>query len=296
ADDGLLKGLQDLVNREGQIAVARALASDPTPQPMFIRPLSELLGSGAVLTEAVAQALVTFKGNDGIRDLLVGFATKPINAMDMRLGTLSAMGKLVDKQTAGALIGIINSDENVRIRDGACDALAEMTGLPRSSDVQGWNQWWDANKNKSEEQWSKDLLAFNATARTELSKRLQKMRDEVGQALLVTYRAAGNDVEKSKLLSQYLQSDSEDMRLLGVELVRFESANFRAVPPAVFEQLRKMVGDSAAGVRKEVAITLGTAGVGAVDALLTQLAQERDSTVRDAIVRALGPSHDLRAI
>jgi HEAT repeat protein len=36
--------------------------------------------------------------------------------------------------------------------------------------------------------------------------------------------------------------------------------------------------------------------VGAVDALLTQLAQERDSYVRDAIVRALGPSHDLRAI
>jgi HEAT repeat protein len=57
-----------------------------------------------------------------------------------------------------------------------------------------------------------------------------------------------------------------------------------------------MVGDSAGSVRREVAITLGTAGVGAVDALLTQLAQERDSSVREAIARALGPSHDLRAI
>src|SRR5207248_11751699 len=196
------------------------------------------------------------------------------------------MGKMVDKQAAGALINIINTEDNVRLREAACEALAEMTGRPRSSDVQGWNQWWEQNRKKNGEEWSRDLLAFNATARTDLSKRLQKMRDDASQRLLASYRDAANDADKTRLLSTYLQNDSEDIRLLGVELVRFESANFRAVPPAVFEQLRKMVGDSASGVRREVAITLGTAGVGAVDALLTQLAQERDSYVRDAIVRA----------
>ncbi|HEV8290330.1 MAG TPA: HEAT repeat domain-containing protein [Tepidisphaeraceae bacterium] len=296
ADSVLMRVLTEIGNRDSQIAVARALASDPTPQAMFIKPLAERLGSGAILTEAVAQALVTFKGNDDVRQTLVNYATNPINSLEARAGILSAMGKLVDKQAAGSLINIINTDENVRIRDAACDALAEMTGLPRSSDVQGWNQWWEQNRNKSEEQWSKDLLRFNAAARTELSKRLEKMRDDASQRLLNAYRAATTDADKTNLLSTYLQNDSEDVRLLGVQLVRFEAANFRAVPPAVFEQLRKMVGDSASDVRREVATTLGTAGVGAVDALLTQLAQERDSRVRDAIVRALGPSHDLRAV
>jgi HEAT repeat protein len=296
ADNVLLRALTDFNNRDGQIAVARALASDPTPQPMFVEPLLKQLGSGPVLTEAVAQALVTFKGNEEVRTTLVNYATNPTAPLEARAGVLAAMGKLVDKQAAGSLINFINSDENVRIRDAACDALAEITGLPRSSDVQGWNQWWEQNRAKSEEQWSKDLLRFNAGARTELAKRLQKMQDDARQVLLESYRAAANDADKSKLLNRYLQNDSEDIRLLGVQLVRDESANFRAVPPAVFEQLRKMVGDSAAGVRREVAVTLGTAGVGAVDALLTQLAQERDSSVRDAIVRALGPSHDLKAV
>jgi len=295
ADDVLLKVLT-AGNREAQIAVARALASDQTPEPAFINPLSTLLGSGAVLTEAVAQALVTFKGNDDVRQMLVNFATNPTLSLDARAGIISAMGKLVDKQAAGSLINVINGDDNARIRDAACDALAEITGLPRSSDVQGWNQWWNQNKAKNEEEWSKDLLRYNAAARAELNKRLIRMRDEAGQQLRTSYRAAATDADKAKLLAASLQNDSEDIRLVAVQLIREESSQFRAVPTPVFEQLRKMVGDSAAGVRREVAITLGTAGVGAVDALLTQLAQERDTSVREELVRALGPSHDLRAI
>src|SRR5207245_11664478 len=151
-------------------------------------------------------------------------------------------------------------------------------------------------KAKNEEEWSKDLLRYNAAARAELNKRLAKVLEDARQRLRASYRAAASDADKAKLLGEYLQNDSEDIRLAAVELVREESSQVRAVPAPVLEQLRKMVGDSAAGVRREVAITLGTAGVGAVDALLTQLAQERDISVREELVRALGPSHDLRAI
>jgi HEAT repeat protein len=296
ADNVLMRVLTELGNRDEQLAVARALASDPTPEPAFITPLSNLLGSGATLTEAVAQALATYKGNDNVRELLVNFATNPTNLLDMRAGVIGAMGKLVDKQAAGALINVLKTDDNGRIRETACDALAEMTGLPRSGDVQGWLQWWAQNEPKNEEQWSKDLLKFNAAARADLTKRLEKVLDDARRRLRESYRAAASDADKVKVVSEYLQKDSEDMRLLGVKLIQDEATGFRAVPAPIFEQLRKMVGDSASNVRREVAITLGNAGVGAVDALLTQLAQERDPSVREQLVRALGPSHDLRAI
>src|SRR5215208_3379225 len=55
ADSVLLKAIEDFNNRDAQIAVARALASDPTPQQMFVEPLLKQLGSGVMLTEAVAQ-------------------------------------------------------------------------------------------------------------------------------------------------------------------------------------------------------------------------------------------------
>src|SRR5215212_8643393 len=116
ADSVLLATLKDHTNREGQTAVARALASDPTPQPTFVPILTELLGSGAVLTDAVAQALVTYKGNEEVRATLVNYATKPTTPLESRAGILLAMGKMVDKQAAGSLINLINTDDNARIR------------------------------------------------------------------------------------------------------------------------------------------------------------------------------------
>jgi HEAT repeat protein len=297
ANDALLRGLRDYNNREAQVAVARGLASDPTPEAMFIEPLSDLLGSGATLTEAAAQALVTFKGNDFVRDRLTNFANTPTNTQDARMGVILAMGKLVDQKAAAALINLLNTDTNPRIRDTAADALAEMTGLPRSGDVQGWNQWWAVNEAKTRAEFSEDLLNQMATRRAELDKRLRQMREAVDQNLRGQYRAATSDAEKTKVLMGHLQSTSEDMRVLGVRLIDQEATQFRAVPAPVFEQLRKMVGDSSAFVRLDVARTLGKTGEpGAIDPLLTQLAQESDPTVRAEIVWALGPTHDLRAI
>src|SRR5881392_3572631 len=43
ADDVLFKILKNFANRDAQLAVARALASDLTPQPAFVDPLLELL-------------------------------------------------------------------------------------------------------------------------------------------------------------------------------------------------------------------------------------------------------------
>jgi HEAT repeat protein len=296
ADDVLFKILKNFANRDAQLAVARALASDLTPQPAFVDPLLELLGSGATLTDAAAQALVVYKNNDRVRDALTAFANNPTYVLEGRIGVIAAMGKLVDKKAAGALVEMMNvPDTNPRLRDAASDALAEMTGLPRGGDVQAWNQWWEQNRNKNEEEWSKDLLRGMAARRAELDKRLKKVLEETDRRLRENYRAAASDADKTKLLGDFLKNDSEDMRLLGVRLISAESAQFRPVPPAVFEQLRKMVGDSASQVRLEVAVTLGNAGErGAVDALLTQLAQERDVAVKAEIVRALGPSHDLR--
>src|SRR5258705_8812093 len=212
ARDVLMKVLKEFNNREGQLAVARALASDPTPEPAFIDPLSLLLGSGVPLTEAAAQALVIYKGNDGVRQTLTNFANSPINVLEARTGVIAAMGKLVDKRAAGALVEMLNAaDTNPRIRDSASDALAEMTGLPRGRDVQAWNQWWIQNQNKTEEEWSKDLLRGMAARRAELDKRLRKVLEETDRRLRENYRAAANVEDKNRLLGGFLENDSEGL-------------------------------------------------------------------------------------
>src|SRR5688572_13304514 len=59
----ILNNVLDSAERSGQLAVARALAADPSPNAQFIGPLQKLLSNDPQLTEAAAQALAQFKDN-----------------------------------------------------------------------------------------------------------------------------------------------------------------------------------------------------------------------------------------
>lgn len=295
ADDILLRALADFSNKEAQLAVARALSADTTPNPAFIEPLCNLLGGG--LTEPAAQALSVYKANDQVRDRLIQFVNNLSQQQGPRIACIRAIGKLVDRKAAGALVGLLNSDTNSVIRDSAADALVEMTGLNTNGrDAQRWNQWWQVNRNKSDSQWSSDLLLKNASRVNELSKRIDALRDVAAQMVREEYRRRP-DAERAKFLLGLLQAPSEDVRVVAVQIVYEDVVVAKPVPPEVFELLRGMIGDSAADVRKRVARTLtAAASPGAVDALLTQLAQERDPDARAAIALALGPSRELRVV
>lgn len=294
----LTKVLVDFDDRERQLAVLRALASATNPDPVFIDPVMSLLADKGPLIETAAQALAVYKSSEPVRNKLTQFAWNRSMAVAPRSAVIKALGKLVDRRAAASLIDLLNQDENALIRDAAADALAEMTGVTQNArDVQRWNQWWAANREKPEAQWSNDLLRRNAARVAEVEKRLDRLREFAATTVQKDYKAAP-DVEKVKILISYLQSDSEDIRLAAVRLVYNEVALFGGKMPApILEALHAMVGDSATEVRKQVATTLGAANdPGAVTALLAQLSQEQDPDVRAEIARALGPTHDTRAV
>lgn len=285
-------------DRERQLAVLRALASATNPDPTFIEPLTNLLADRGPLTESVAQALAVYKSSEEVRNTLTRFAQNRAMAVTPRSAVIRALGKLVDRRAAASLIDLLNQDENALIRDAAADALAEITGVAQNGrDLQRWNQWWTANRDKSEAQWSLDLLRRNAARVDDVEKRLNRLRDFATATVQKDYRNAP-EADQVKILIAYLQNPSEDIRYAAVRLVYNEVAvSGSKMPTPVFETLRAMVGDSATDVRKQVALTLSAANdPGAVTALLAQLSQEQDPDVRAEIARALGPTHDTRAV
>ena len=303
ANQILFRVLSTPGQRDGQLSVAKALGSwsKPTdPDPMFIEPLINLLGTDAELTGAASQALAAYRNSDRIRARLTQFAGNVTQPISSRTATIKAMGKLVDKRAAGSLVALVNRDENQRIRDTAVEALIEMTGLTlHGRDVQRWNVWWDENRNKSDAEWSRDLLYKNASRAGELAKRLDQVRE---QALLRLIRDEAQrlpeDARGAKYVS-YLQSESEDVRWATVQIVYnvVVSTAPKPMPAEVNQILRGMIGDASAEVRRAVVQTLGVANDReAVAALLTQLGQEKEPEVRAAIALALGPTHDLTAI
>ena len=298
AEQILLRQLSDAGSRDVQVAVARALALDPTPNPEFIQPLLRLLGQDAVLTEASAMALATFKNNGAVRDRLIGFVENLNNELLSRRAVVRALGRLVDKVAADKLIALLNKrDENPRIRDAAAEALEQMTGLSYGADPQRWNQWWSSAGNLSDEDWALDRALRSAGQITALDSRLQSMRESVYRITAAQYRqkyeAEATRPRAIAELLQHMSDPSEDVRWAAVQVV-YDEAGVRT-PPQIAERLRAMVGDSSAMVREQVALTLGAVNdQAAVDALLTQAAQERNPDVLSAIISALGPASQLR--
>lgn len=298
----LLRIVSDFGNTPAQMAVAKALSSSTSPDPAFISPLGNLLGNEREVTAAAAAALAVYKMDDRARDKLTVFVNNLSQQVTSRVAAIRAMGKLVDKRAAGSLIDLMNREnENSLARDAAADALIEMTGLSRyGRDVQQWNQWWQVSQGKSELEWSTDLLIKNAVRANELYNQLQKDGKFIARVIREEYQNKETpEADREKKLIGYLRAEAEGARLAAVDLIYDEATQFGGgrISGAILEALRGMVGDSSTEVRVRVARTLTTANdPGAVEALLTQLTQEKDADVKAAILEALGPSRDLRAV
>ena len=296
ANRTLLAVLQDVSNRDGQIAVARAIAGQSPPDAMFYDVLSSLLSQDRALTEAAAQAVAAFK-TPAARDRLRQFATNLAQPRESRTAVVRAMGRLLDKGTATALVDLLRQDDSAGIRDAAADALIEMTGLSQfGHDSQRWSQWWETTRTRPESEWTADLLNRSVDRLAETDRRLARLRERTGALVRDEYRTK-TDADKVALLIKLLQDGSEDLRLAGIQLVYDEVSVGKPMPEGIFQALRTRVGDSVTDVRQQAVKTLMAANdPGAVDALLAQLAQEKDPDVTGAILVAFGPSHDLRTV
>jgi HEAT repeat protein len=294
ADAILLSVLNDVGTREGQLAAAKALAFDPTPNEQFNGPLTRLLGDRD-LTGPAAQALAVFKSGE-VREKLTAFVSNLSQPVGPRTAAIRAMGKLVDRQAAGTLIRLLG-DTNSLVRDAAGDALGEMTGLSKyGRDAQQWNEWWSKEGSKADTQWAGDLLNTKVARVSDLATRLGLVREQALKLIREEYQRTAEG-ERGRKLLPYLQADSEDIRWVAVQVV-YEQVGLGMKPgQQTLETLRGMVGDSSPEVRGRAARTLGSANdPEAVDALLTQLSQEEDVDVRRELVEALKPIQNVRTI
>ncbi|MGE5611369.1 MAG: HEAT repeat domain-containing protein, partial [Bacillota bacterium] len=308
ADEILLRVLGDFGNRPGQLAVAKALSGisrafsgDQTLEDSYVKALANLLGDDREMTEKAATALATFKNSEQARAKLTGFVDNLIRNWNTRAAVIRAMGRLIDKRTAGFLVTILTREnENPLVRDAAARALEEMTGLRFGNDAQLWSQWWETSKKSTDLEWATDLLYKYSVRAGEGWRRLDETREFATRLMRDEYQDRKTaEAERVKRLIGYLRSNVEDVRLAAVQIIYDDALSYGGtrIASEVLETLRKMVGDSSTDVRMRVARTLTTANdPGAVDALLAQLSQEKDLGVQAAILAALGPSQDLRSV
>lgn len=298
ARQALRSVLVDVGNRGGQLAVAQALASIPTPLEMFKDPLFALLGSDTRLTEAGAQALANFKGNTEVLRRLADAANDRRQRTAVRIATIRALGTLVEKRAAEILMNLLTRDaEDAEIRNAAADALVQMTGLRENGrDVQVWQQWWAANADKSDADFKNDLLYSRALRFDQLQIRFMQFRNEVRAQLKLLYQSAP-EAQKPDLVVGYLKSPEPEIRMVGAQLVHDDALSARPIPAVARQRLRDMISDSAPEVRLDVARALRVINdAEALAPLLAQLKDEPNPDVRAELAGAIAQIGDLSAV
>jgi HEAT repeat protein len=287
-----------VANPDAQRAAAMALADDPEPDPALIDPLFALLGGNRAQADAAARALVNYKNRPDVLTRLTNFVQNTRNPESNRTQVIRALGSRLEKWSAETLLGLLNAqNESAAIRRAAAEALGELSGIESfGDDAQRWNDWWARNRDKADDEFAREPLERRSARYEKTSRDYNDLAAELRKLLPAHYRAAA-PTQRQDLLMTYLTSPQPQVRVVGAQIARDAVGFNETIPPAAREQLRTMIGDSSAAVRMAVADALSKINdAAALEALLTQLAQERDGQVRARIADALGPINDLRAV
>jgi HEAT repeat protein len=288
----LLRVLMNEGNPRGQLAVARAIAAKPVDDAAFIDPLFALLGAERAMSDAAASALVTFGHDPGVLNRLIALAEDGNTAPVARLSSIKALGRLVQKKAAGALIGLLDAQQPQIIRDAVSAALGQLTGEAFTNASQ-WEQWWQSVAGDSDIQFQAAMTARRAERYDRLNAEHEQLLAELKTLLRDQYRQAA---DKPAMLLRFLDSPAPITREIGAQLVLDDLKNAIPPIPAVKDKLRTMIGDSSVDVRLQVAETFAAINdQEALGPLLTQLAQEPDPQVRAALIAALTPIRDISA-
>ncbi|MCE5279548.1 MAG: HEAT repeat domain-containing protein [Planctomycetaceae bacterium] len=296
AAEALLTVLKNSANQTAQIAIAQAIAENGPAHPDFIAPLvSMLTGQDASVRGPAAKALATYRAK-GASGKLTAIALDVKQDRPVRQVATEAMGSLLDKQTAQALITLTNDDDAV-IRDAAMLSLAAMTNNQSlGKDRAAWAAWWQRNKDKDPLLWLNELADSLSRSKAALEIENAQLRERLTKAITDLYETASQTQQESMLLS-LLSDRMADVRLAGLTLADRRVAGGKELPAAVRKRISGMLTDATGEVRRSAALLAAQLGEAQIlPTLLTQLDSEKVQTVRQGLLTALGRLRDPKAL
>ncbi|MBC8108700.1 MAG: HEAT repeat domain-containing protein [Anaerolineae bacterium] len=278
------------------VAVARALADSGRRDPDFVETLFACFTANKNLTEAAAAALGNYKGNPQVINRLISIAANRQKSIeDIRLAAIRALGAFSEKSCAETLIALLrNPNESVRIRGRAADALASLSGV-EPDEIRDWDQWWIANSRRNDAEFRAEMLERKAASRERDLARIAQLASTLETSLRAQYQQTPPN-KRDELLIGWLRAGVPEIRARAAAQVQEDWSANNPAAPAVYDELRKMIGDSSPTVRKAVVTALWIKNdKESLEPLLQQLAQESDPLVRGQIALALKEINDVRS-
>ncbi len=295
----LVEVLENEKDPIAQMAVIEVIAASAQPNPVFIQPLIQLLGSkDEKMRDAAADALARFN-DGGVVDRLSELAKgqgQPVTDLAMRVAAIRALSLVSDRSKAMEVLIELLRDPNPEVRVRAAQAVSDAAGTNFGGDIRAIEKWWEVDRQRSELNWLRDRLQVKIKQNRNLQKKIEGVQTILVDTLRKLYLRMPS-AQKIDTLLEYLQDSMPEVRLLGLELVNSMLKDREPVPESVLRRLRLMIPDVSPRVRRQVVLTLRDLhDVTDAKLILAQYRLETDSTVRAAMLNALGRLGDAEAI
>lgn len=295
ATDALVGFLADASNRAAQVAVAEGVARLGVGQKAFVEPLMTMLASrDAVVRSAAARALASYN-DPKVAEKLIELAGDRSAELAMRLDAISALSRLLNKNAVDVLVHLLDDPEPA-VRVAAAEGLSRMTSIRAfGTSSRQWQQWWRENKDKPRSEWLVDLANSMLKAKASLEIENRHLRERLVAAMAELY-AATPAQRRDALLIGLLKDPLPEVRRVGLRLVERRVASAESVNDDVRAMVAALIRDSDPRVRAEAAPLLASVDSDrATELLLGRLSSEEDSSVREALLNALGQLQDAQA-
>lgn len=286
-------------DERAQNACARAIAHGRVLDPRWLEPLTRLLANDRTV-DLAAHALVRYDNDPHAYEPLVRLARS--RQQTARTGIIDALGQVVQKSVAEALVGLVGDPtEDASVRSASAESLQSLSGQTSfGSDAQKWQAWWNARTGANPVDWRTQVMAEQhpSLQRIESSDqdRLRQLKASI-DGILTRQLDRLPPVEKPKMLISLLNDPNPDVRKAGVDLVSTAVGTGQPIPDEIHTRLIHLVGDAAPDVRDQAVRVLRSLGESnALDAILVQLQVEPATQVKLDLLQALAQIDSGRSI
>ncbi len=221
--------------------------------------------------------------------LVSGIAMNQSLAITERRGAIYALGSFPTREAGDRLVELADPqrNEDATIQIAAFDSLRRLAGLDFGNEFQIWRSWWLDARDKSREQWARELVRQYQDRAAELDRLNTDLARRYVELLRELYRSLPLERQLERLQTD-LDDDLAPVRLFALGRISRLLIDSEILPDPLREKLATRLDDTNPAVRSQAGQLLDELDApNLAEAVAARLAVETDQHVIAAYLGVL---------
>ncbi|MCP3902976.1 MAG: hypothetical protein GY715_05005 [Planctomycetes bacterium] len=271
------------------LAVVTAMSSAPLAEPALLdATVSALDTAGPEARDLLGIALSKYE--QPALERLLAIVRDPQLPSRRRLGAIHALGSFPRRESGDELIALADPrhGENDVVRAAALESLRRLAPADLGDDFQAWRAWWFEVRDKSPEEWARELVRQYQQRAAALQQANRELADRYIEALDELHKNLPVSPDQLERLPRLLNDAMPRVRRFAMERIARLLRDSVLIPDTVRRELLRCLADDVPQVRLMALRLLHELDEPEVGRMIVdRLSTERDRAVLAGIMEVL---------